>query len=187
MSLYTDETAIRAHAAEIAGQSAKRRSRKIWALAAVGTVFAGGAAFAAVQLFGYGSIDAQAATMKNLTVSGAHLTGSLVPGKSVGGASDVGNGNDFDVKVTGVIVQDSSLAVTGAGCDAGSLTLNGTSATYPGPGGGAGHLITLTTPVTIAAGEGKTVTVANVVSQASTATALCGVKANFAVVASVGN
>jgi hypothetical protein len=109
MALYQDENALRTHAAEIAGTAAKKKSRKIWALASVGTVLAGGAAFAAVQLFGFGSIDAQAATLKNLDVANAKLSGSLVPGKSVGAQADVGNQNDFDVKITGVIVQDSSL------------------------------------------------------------------------------
>lgn len=188
MTLYTDETAIRDNVTQIAGKAAKRKSRKVWALAAVGTIFAGGAAFAAVQLFGFGSIDAQAATLKNLKVENAHLVGTLAPGQTVGGASDVTNENDFAVKVTGVILQDSSLAVTGAGCDGATVSPGGTPvASYPGSGGGAGHLITLAAPVTLAAGEAKTITAANVVSQAATASALCGVKANFAIVASVGN
>jgi hypothetical protein len=187
MSLYQDEAAIRDNATAIAGRAAKKKSRKIWGLAAFGTVFAGGAAFAAVQLFGFGSIDADAATLKSLDVSNVHLTGTLVPGSSVGGSSYVGNGNDFTVKVKGIIIQDSSLAVKGDGCDPTSLTVGGASATYPGSGGGAGHLINLATPVTITAGNTVEVNVPGVVSQAASATKLCGVKANFAVVAEVGN
>lgn len=188
MALYTDETAVRTHAADIAGKSAKRKSRKVWALAGIGTLFAGGAAFAAVQLFGFGSIDAQAATLKNLTVQNVHLTGTLAPGQTVGGAADVTNTNDFAVQVTGVILQDSSLQTSGTGCDSATVSPGGTPvATYPGSGGGSGHLIALAAPVTIPAGDAKTITAANVVSQASTASALCGVKANFAIVAQVGN
>ena len=44
MSLHMDENAVRDRHAEIAGKSAKRKSRKVWALAAVGTLFAGTAA-----------------------------------------------------------------------------------------------------------------------------------------------
>jgi len=191
MSLYQDETAFiaakTAEAEKIAAGAAKKKSRKIWAFAAVGTVFAGGAAFAAVQLFGFGTLDQGPATMKNLAVASPKLTGSLVPGQSVGGSVDVGNENDFPVKVTGVIIQDSSLQVSGDGCDPASLSLNGSAATYPGQNGGPGHQINLTTPITLNPGEGKTITVQNVVSQNAGATKLCGVKANFAVVASVGN
>lgn len=187
MTLYQDEQAYIAGAEAKAGKAAKRKSRKVWALAAVGTVFAGGAAFAAVQLFGFGSIDASAATLKNLNVQNAHLTGTLAPGQTVGGAADVGNENDFPVKVTGVILQDSSLQTTGGGCDPATVSPGGTPvASYPGAGGGAGHLVAIT-PVTIPAGQAVTVTAANVVSQTSTAGGLCGVKANFAIVATVGN
>lgn len=190
MTDYRSAALTVAEADEITTDAARKakRKRRIWALGApLGVLAVGGAAYAAVALFGFGSINAQAATMKNLDVSNARLSGSLVPGKSVGGVSDVGNQNDFDVKVTGIIVQDSSLAVTGSGCDAGSLTLNGSATTYPGSGGGSGHQINLAAPITIQAGQGATITAPNVVSQSSSATALCGVKANFAVVAAVGN
>jgi hypothetical protein len=188
MALHMDENAVRANAQKIAGQAARRKSRKIWALAGLGTLAAGGAAFAAVQLFGFGSINQGAATMKNLNVVSPKLTGSLVPGQSVGGQVDVGNENDFPVKVTAIILQDSSLEATGQGCDPATVSPGGTAvANYPGQGGGAGHQINLPQAITLAPGEGKTITVSNVVSQSANASGLCGVKANFAVVASVGN
>jgi hypothetical protein len=186
MTVYQDERAFVAGKTEAAEKIAKRKSRKIWAFSAVGTVLAGGAAFAAVQLFGYGSIDQGAATMQNLTVSSPKLSNTLVPGKSVGGQANVGNSNDFDVKVTGFILKDASLAGQGEGCDPATLTPGGTATTYP-VGGGAGHLIAVSPAVTIPAGQERTISAPGVVSQSATATALCGVKAEFAVVAQVGN
>ena len=187
MTLHMDENAIKAHATEVAGKAAKRKSRKVWALAAVGTVFAGGAAFAAVQLFGFGSIEQGEANLKDLKVAKAALTGSLVPGATVDGSVEVKNENDFDVKVTGVILQDSSLHGTGANCDKATLSIAGSPTTYPGQGGGSGHLISLASPVTIAKGATVAITAPNVVSQNASAKGLCGVKAKFAVVAQVGN
>jgi hypothetical protein len=187
MTLYSDDQAVIAHAENIAGKATRRKSRKIWILSGLGVALAGGAAFAAVQLFGYGSIDQSAATLKNLDTANAKLASSLVPGKTVNGLVDVGNQNDFDVVATAVIIQDSSLAVTGTGCDINSLTLGGSATTYPGTGGGSGHQITLAAPVTIPAGTAKTLTVPNVVGQNASATALCGVKGSFAIVAHVGS
>jgi hypothetical protein len=167
----------------------KGRKRKL-ALVAVplAVIAAGGAAWAAVNLFGFGSIDQDEATMKDLRVEKAHLTGSLVPGKSVGGAADVYNDNDFDIQITGVILKDSSLKATGANCVPSTVTPGGSAgATYPGAGGGAGHLIAISPAITISAGGGKTISAEGVVSQSAAAKGLCGVKADFAVVASVGN
>lgn len=188
MTLHLDETAIRNRASEIADKAAKRKRRKVMALAPVGLVLAGGAAFAAVQIFGFGSINAEAATTKDLKVTNAKLSSSLVPGQSAKGSVDVLNENDFPVVVTGVILQDSSLQATGAGCDPASVSPGGSPiASYPGQGGGPGHQINLGQAVTIPGGEVRTITANNVVSQAASATKLCGVKANFAVVSQVGN
>jgi hypothetical protein len=187
MTIHLDENAIRAHAEEIAGKASKRKSRKIWALAPLGVLAAGGAAFAAVQLFGYGSIDQGAATMKDLTTSNVKLTGSLVPGQSVGGTADVTNDNDFPVSVTAIVLQDSSLQATGSGCIASTVTPGGNPVTYPGSAGGAGHQIALPAAVAIPAHSARTITASDVVSQAASADHLCGVKANFAIVAQVGN
>jgi hypothetical protein len=185
MTLYTDDSAIKAHAAAVAGRAARRKSRKIWALSGLGVALAGGAAFAAVQLFGYGTINQGPASLKDLVVANARLTNSLVPGKTASGQVDAGNQNDFDVVATAVIIKDSSLSSSGADCDSSTLTLGGSAVSYPG--GGSGHQIALAAPVTIPAGQARTLTVPNVVSQASTATGLCGVHGDFAVVAQVGN
>ncbi|WP_093620599.1 hypothetical protein [Actinoplanes philippinensis] len=186
MSLHLDENAVRANAADIAGRAAKRKSRKIWAFAAVGTLMATGAAYAAVQLFSYGTISQDAATMKELNLTEAKLTGSLVPGQTVGGSVKVANPNDFPVKVTAVILKDASLQATGQGCDPATVSPGGSVAAYPA--GGAGHKIVLAAPVTINANGGPvTVTVPGAVSQAGTATGLCAVSADFAVEASVGS
>lgn len=149
-----------------------------------GFVLAGGAAFAAALIFADGSIS-QAAVNPILNVgSDAHLTNSLVPGGSAGGAVSVGNPNDFAVKVVKVGVKTSTLTVTGAGCDISTLTLNGVSETI---NGAPSRAFTLATPVDIPAGAVATVTVPNVVSQAGTATAFCGINATFTIVGSVGN
>lgn len=189
---YYSANVVKARADEqVAAQVAtKLKKRSRWAIPAtvIGVIAAGGAAFAAVSLFGFGSIDAEASTLKNLKVENARLTGTLAPGQSVGGAVDVYNENDFPVKVSAIILQDSSLETSGTGCDPASVAPGGSAgATYPGAGGGAGHQISLAEVVTIPAGGGKTITAANVVSQAGSASALCGVKADFAVVAAVGN
>lgn len=184
MTLHASDAAVTAQAK----QMAKKKSRKYVALTAgVGVLLAGGAAYAAVALFGFGSIDSGEATLKDLTVSQSKLTGALVPGKSVGGQADVANGNDFDVIVSGIVLKDSSLQATGAKCDPATVTPGGTVTTYPGAGGGAGHLITLAAPITIPANQAKTITAQNVVAQAASANGLCGVKADFAVVAAVGS
>lgn len=187
MTLYSDDRAVIANAEQIAGKAARRKSRKIWVLSGLGVALAGGAAFAAVQLLGYGSIDQSAATLKDLTSQNVKLTGSLVPGQSVGGSADVTNDNDFPVTVTAIVLQDSSLQTTGSGCDPASVSPGGTAVTYPGPQGGSGHQITLASPVLIPANTAKAITVSNVVSQSANADHLCGVKANFAIVAKVGN
>lgn len=186
MSLHIDENAVRANAADIAGRAAKRKSRKIWAFAAAGTLFATGAAYAAVQLFSYGTINQAEATLQQLNLTDAKLTGSLVPGQTVGGSVKVSNPNDFPVKVTAVILKDSSLAATGANCDPATVAPGGAVAAYPT--GGAGHKIALASPVTINGGGGPvTITVPGAVSQAGTATGLCAVSADFAVEASIGS
>jgi hypothetical protein len=149
-----------------------------------GFVLAGGAAFAAALIFADGSIS-QAAAAPTLNVGNdARFTNTLVPGGSAGAAVSVGNPNDFAVKVIKVGVKTSGLGVTGAGCNISTLTLNGSSETIDGD---ATEAFTLASPVEIPAGGVATVSVPNVVSQAGSATAFCGVNADFVVVGSVGN
>jgi hypothetical protein len=152
--------------------------------AAAGFVLAGGAAFAAALIFADGSIS-QAAANPTLNVGNdAHFTNTLVPGGTAGAAVSVGNPNDFAVKVVKVGVKTSGLSVTGAGCNINTLTLNGSPETI---NGSATQAFAIAAPVEIPAGGVATVTVPGVVTQAGSATAFCGVHADFTVVGSVGN
>lgn len=187
MSLHLDENAVRDHAAQIAGKSAKRKSRKIWALAGVGTLFAGSAAFAAVALYGSGTFESTTAELKPLTVRAntGKFTKSLVPGATVGATGVIENPNDFPVQVTAIVMQDSGYEVTGNGCKPETLQPKGVLDTY----GEAGHgyRILLASPKTIGAGGAETITLAEVLSQTAEADALCAVKANFGIIAKVGS
>lgn len=161
-----------------------KRKKVITASALVGALMVPVAAWAAVELFGYGRIEAGAATVSNLTVdnSSAVLTAKLLPGTTVGAKANVTNGNDFPVTVTAVIVRNSTLAVTpnSAGC-VNSVHVVGSATTWPGAGGGVGTLQAIAENVTIPAGGTKTVTVPQAVKQDESATVLCGISADFAV------
>lgn len=169
----------------------KNKKKKVAFVSAVVAAFAiPGVAWAAIELFGFGSIDAAAATTQNLTVnnSSAQLTGKLVPGSTVGSKATVTNPNTFDVKVTGVILKVDSLAVTpnSAECNT-TVHPIGTATTWPGTGGGAGLLQTVAEQVTIPAGQTVWVEVPEAVRQDASASTLCGVKADFAVRGQVGS
>lgn len=153
--------------------------------AVAGFVLAGGAAFAAVSLWGSGDAAVAATTAQGLTIDNVRLDRSLVPGGTSSAAADVHNPNDFSVKVTGVIVLDEGQTVTGCtdAASVGSVSLNGGSAattivTAGGPSK-SGKLFTLAAPVTLAPHGAVTVTVADVVKQASTADQFCGFTAKL--------
>jgi hypothetical protein len=186
MSLHMDENAVRDRHAEIAGKSAKRKSRKVWVLAAVGTLFAGSAAFAAVQILGSGTFESTAAELKPLTVRAdtAKFTKSLVPGATVGATGVIENPNDFPVQVTAIVVKEEGLQASGPGCKPNTLHLKGVKDNYGAAG--TGYKIAVT-PKTIGAGGADWVTAAEVLSQDEKADALCTVKANFTIVAQVGS
>jgi hypothetical protein len=186
MSLHMDETAVRDRHAEIAGRSAKRKSRKIWAFAAVGTLFAGSAAFAAVSLYGSGTFESTTAELKPLTVRAntGKFTKSLVPGATVGATGVIQNPNDFPVQVIGIVIKDSGYEVTGTGCKPETLQPKGVLGNYGEAGNGYKFDVT---PKTIAAGGAETITIAEVLSQDPKADALCAVKANFGIIAQVGS
>ncbi len=149
-----------------------------------GTVLAGSAAFAAALIFADGSIS-QAAANPTLNVgTDAHLTNTLVPGGTSGAAVSVGNPNDFPVKVIKVGVKNASLSVTPSTCNINSLHLLGVADVVNGV---PSSVYTLAGPVEIPAGGVATVNVPNVVSQDSSATAFCGVHADFTIVGAVGN
>lgn len=150
------------------------------------------AAWAAVNIFGFGSFDGAAATTQNLTIDSgtAQLTGSLTPGNTVGAKANVHNPNDFPVTVTAIILKNSSLTATakapaGPGDqDSCNATVHpvGTATTYPGSSD-AGTKQAISENVVIPAGQSRQVTVPAAVKQDAAGTALCAVHADFAVVA----
>jgi hypothetical protein len=164
-----------------------RMSRK----AAIATVAAAaviipGAAWAAVTLFGFGDVSAAATDVKSLTITDVTLTAPLVPGVTVGSKGIVHNPNNFPVSVTAVITRQEGLAVSGAGCDAGTVHPVGTFAADQGTGVGAGWKQSITA-VSVPANGAAWVEVPHAVSQDSGATAMCGFTAKIAVQASAGN
>lgn len=171
----------------------KKGKKKLAVIAGVAATFMiPAAAWAAVELFGFGTIDAAASTTQNLVVDPAsvQLTNKLVPGQTVGAKAIVNNPNDFPVTVTGVLVQDSSVATNPASVECANtvhLVTTGAGPTYPGAGGGASSKQAIAAPVTIAPGASVWITVPASVKQDASATQLCGVKANFAVVGQIGS
>jgi hypothetical protein len=175
--------------ASTAAPTSKRKrwtKRKVAFVATISTVLlAPIAAYAAVQIFGFGQIDSAAAATLNLNVdsNSAQLVHTLAPGQTVGAKVAVNNPNDFPVKVTSVLIQDSSLHGQGTGCDESTLHPVGVAGpAYPGAGGGTSTKLT-SDPVTIAGGTSVWVNVPQAVKQDVTANAMCGVKAKFAVTA----
>lgn len=159
-----------------------------------GTVLAGGAAFAAVTIFGGGHAAVAAAVPNALTVDNVQFTSTLLPGGSANVKGDVHNPNNFPVKVTDVIVVDNANT-HGVGpvadCGPGKLTVNGVHNSYAISSSGPnvdGWKFHLGTPVSIAAnGGGATIEVANAVTQAALTQSFCGFDADIAVVATAGN
>lgn len=192
-NLYTGQHGTSTLATEVP-KKAMTKKRKYAFVAAVAAVLVGFplAAWAAVALFGFGSFDSAAATTQNLTVdnSTAVLTSGLTPGNTVGAKADVKNPNNFPVTVTGVIVRNSTLTTTAsptgdraaqADCNA-TVQPVGTAATFPGTSE-AGTKQAIAANVVIPPGATRTVTIPAAVKQLDTATHLCGVHADFAVVA----
>lgn len=174
------------NAAAAGSTSSKRWSRKkIVAVVAGGVILAtGGTAWAAYALFGYGTLDASAATTQGLTVdnSTAKLTGTLVPGQTVGAQADVHNPNDYPVTVVAVLVKDSTVATVGGGDCNSTVHIIGTpGSTWPGSGGGTATKQAIASTVTIPANQTKVVTVPQAVKQDASANSLCGIHADFAV------
>lgn len=158
--------------------------RKLLAVfAAVGVLAMGGTAWAAMTLFGFGTLNASAATTAGLKVNNAsvQLVGNLVPGTTVGASLQVSNPNDFPVTVTAVVVKDSSLKILPnvLSCTT-SVHVVGTATVWPGIGGGAAKLLDVK-DVTVAAHHTATILVPQVVKQDLGASILCGLKADIAV------
>jgi hypothetical protein len=156
----------------------------------IGAVLAGGAAFAAVTLFGGGHVSAAATVPTALTVDGAEFVTPLVPGGSADVRGVVHNPNTFPVKVTSIIIKDQGAVGSGAPCVDSTLHIGGEAGSFAisTSQNAQGHRFVLTTPVELAANGGAAyVTFPGAVSQDSGATAFCGFAADVAVTATAGN
>lgn len=174
MTLYADDRAVIANAEQIAAKAAKRKSRKIWALAAVGTLIAGGgAAFAAIQLQS-NETEANLAkgTAANLVLENAEFTKPLFPGTSTGLKFRVNNSNEFPATVKQIVINGTS-----------STTCNPSQLSGPASTVGTvnGLVLTLASPVTVPAGEGVNVEYPKVVTLSPAATDSCAIMAKFKV------
>lgn len=180
-------------AASTKGRRKWTRKQMIVAGVVGGALILPPAAYAAVKIFGFGSFNSAAAVTQNLTVdnSTAKLTPSLTPGNTVSAQANVTNPNDFPVTVTGIILKNSTLAVTAkapataadqTSCEQ-TVHPVGTPGTFPGDAGGTGTVQAIAANVTIPPGQTRQVTVPQAVKQDDSGTALCGVHADFAVVA----
>jgi hypothetical protein len=157
--------------------------------AIAGAVLAGGAAFAAVTLWGSGDASVAATKSQGIVVDNVKLTKSLVPGSTAGATGDAYNPNDFKVKVTGIVVLDEGQVVTGctAPADQGSVHLvteNTSVVTTQVNAAGAtkqGRLYALAAPVTIDPKSKAPIAVASVVKQDAAAEAFCGFDAKLGV------
>ncbi len=176
----------------------KKRKRKVVIASVIGAaVLIPGAAWAAVNIFGFGNFEAAAAANGTLQIvdGTAGLTKTLAPGQTVGVKGNVKNTNDYDITVTDLYVKKAGLQVTG-GDNATVCKVSfagGTDAAYPKADGsgfeanGTAVKFELATPAVIPAGFTKQITVADVIKQDASATKMCGVKADYAVGAKVGN
>lgn len=177
MSLHQSENVLRHQADTIIGEAertAKRKSRKIWALAAAGTLVAGGgAAFAAIALTS-NEVDANLAKGQaaNLVLSDAEFTKPLFPGTSTGLKFRIANSNEFPATVKAIVINGSS-----------STTCNLAQLSGPAASVGAvnGLTLTLATPVTVPAGEEVAVEYPKVVTLSPQATDSCAITAKFKV------
>lgn len=183
-SVHYSENVVR----EQAKTAVKKKTRK-WAVlgAGLGVAAAGGAAWAAVTLFGFGDADVAATATQNLTVDNIDVTAPLLPGGTVGAKGVVHNPNNYPVKVTAVIIRAEGAQGVPASCSLpGVLTPKGVAGDY-GTGIGPGWKTVLADPVTVAAGGAEWVAVPQAVAQQSGSNMMCGFKAKVAVEATAGN
>jgi hypothetical protein len=172
---------------------AKSRKKKVIVISAVvGVLAAPGLAWAAVELFGFGSFNSAATTAQNLTIVGDPTTTKpLAPGQTVGVKGIVKNTNDFPVTVNRLIVKNSSAVTTPndpASCKISFV--GGAAATYPAKGAAPsapGTGFEVSPPVTIAPGDQVWVQVDNIIKQDASATKLCAISADYAVRGIVGS
>jgi acyl dehydratase len=177
MTLYQDEQAFITAKTDAAEKVAKRKSRKVWALAAVGTLFAGGGvAFAAIMLQ---SNETEAALAKGtaapLVLDNAEFTKPLFPGTSTGLKFRVANSNPFPATIDKIVLNGTSTTT----CNIAQLT---------GPAAAVGTVngltLTLTNPVSVPANDNVTFEYPKVVTLAPAATDSCAIVAKFKVTGS---
>ncbi len=169
--------------------------KKIIAGAAAAAILVPSAAYAAINIFGFGSITAAEATNAVLTIDDqtypTQISPVLAPGQNSNVKIAVKNTNPFPVKVNGLIVKTPigyNGSNTAAQCD---ITVKGDTVNYPKPDGSDsgvnGKKTTLTTPVNLNAGQVLYVEFNDVFEQASTADKICTVAADFAVTGTAGS
>jgi hypothetical protein len=186
VSLHVSDAAVTAQAK----QMAKKKSRKYTVVGGgLAVLLAGGAAYAAVQLFGFGDASVNASATQNLTIDNFETLTPLYPGATVGAKAIVHNPNNFPVKVTSVIIRKEGLSGKGAGCDESTLHAKGVYNANYGPGVGEGWKTALTGSAqkVIAPNSAEWVSIPEAVSQDESATVMCGFNAKIAVTAQTGN
>lgn len=191
------EADLAAEAMPTSHKKSTKRRKMIIAGVAAAAILVPSAAWAAVELFGFGSINAAASTTSNLTVNGTPtLDHKLVPGQTVGVSGSIHNPNDFAVTVNQVILRNASLHATPpsgsteAQCKISLAGGTSGSTSFPPHGGASaepGTVFTLASPVNVPANGDANVTVPNVVKQDASASILCGFTADYAVRAQVGS
>ncbi len=152
------------------------------------------AAWAAVSIFGFGTIQAAAATTPTLTIDDTTyptvIEPQLAPGQDAGVKIAVKNPNGYKVTVNSVIIKNGSLSTTGGTAGQCQVTVNGTSAAFPNADGttnGAGKKVDASEAVELNPNEVKYVTFPAVFHQDASATKICNPGADFAVVGTAGS
>lgn len=168
-----------------------RRKLAIALTSAAAVVATGGAALAAVLIFGFGQASVAATATQNLTVDNIDVTAPLLPGGTVGAKGIVHNPNNYPVKVSAVIIRaDGATGVPAASCGFPAvLTPKGVFNANYGPGIGAGWKTAIAAgdQVTVPANGAAWVSIPEAVSQAAGSTSMCGFTASIAVEALAGN
>jgi hypothetical protein len=175
MTLYSDDRAVIAHAEDVAAKAAKKKSRKVWLAAGLGTLLAGGGvAFAAMTVSSNeANAKVDAGTAQDLQLGDATASGPLYPGLSVDVSFPVKNVNPFPVTVTSIVAGSSQPTVTCA--TPGDVQYLSSSLMT------SGASLTLAAPVTVQPNETKTITITKAVKLAPAATGGCSIVGKFKV------
>lgn len=163
--------------------------KKVTFVAVVGAVLVVPvAAWAAVQIFGFGDFSVAGAETNDLSVDNVQTVQPLTPGSSVDVKAIVHNPNKYPVTVTNAIIRAEGLTATGGGncASAGIMTPGGTYNANYGDRIGAGWKSNVE-PVRVPAGGAAWVTVQNAVAMSADANRMCGFAGHVAVLANAGN